>query len=380
MTPSNINLTPFTKLCRKGLHEYDATKKLCPECSRATKASCQLRNRERYVKANSDRYYSNYERSKAEHAEYRKKNREKINARQLKSYHENLELRRKQSAKYCQKNRELAVWRAMVLRCTDTKNKQYEDYGARGINVHSEWLGENGYKVFLRDMGKRPSDKHTLDRKNNDLGYTPDNCRWVLPIVQGRNKRNNHLIEYNGKTQCLSAWAGEVGVGSSTLARRITFWGIDRAMTQKPRIVNQGFHRQLCDRGAAWLRDEKSCHTVFTECARNVDEKPDAIGWSGESTYLVECKTTRTNFFDDAKKKMRLHPDRGVGLFRYYLVPKGMVLPKDVPEKWGLLYDGDVVQIVKEAVRFDVRNIEAETHILSPRPGRWKNGANKSTP
>lgn len=68
------------------------------------------------------------------------------------------------------------------------------------------------------------------------------------------------------------------------------------------------------------------------------DEQPDAIGWeySGKST-LVECKTSRADFFRDAGKSFRKHPDLGLGQHRYFLTPAGLVGFDDVPEGWGLL-------------------------------------------
>lgn len=72
---------------------------------------------------------------------------------------------------------EYICWQNMKRRCLDEKNNHYGSYGGRGIIVCDRWL--NSYENFLADMGRAPSPKHSLDRKDNDGNYEPDNCRWA---------------------------------------------------------------------------------------------------------------------------------------------------------------------------------------------------------
>jgi len=73
----------------------------------------------------------------------------------------------------------------------------------------------------------------TLDRIDNDSDYKPSNCRWVTRKEQAWNKRNNHLITFNGKTQSLAAWSDETGIPYGTLESRINklYWPIKRALS-----------------------------------------------------------------------------------------------------------------------------------------------------
>lgn len=87
-------------------------------------------------------------------------------------------------------------WRGMKERCTNPNYKQYGDYGGRGIDICESWM--ESFANFYNDMGDRPSDKHTLERVDNDLGYGPDNCIWATRESQNKNKRvyknNKHRI------------------------------------------------------------------------------------------------------------------------------------------------------------------------------------------
>lgn len=83
---------------------------------------------------------------------------------------------------------EYAAWRAMKHRCNNPNNQFYNRYGGRGITVCKQWNAKDGFLKFLEDMGSRPSSAHTLDREENDKGYSPDNCRWVTWDVQSLNK------------------------------------------------------------------------------------------------------------------------------------------------------------------------------------------------
>jgi len=114
---------------------------------------------------------------------------------------------RKQSAEY-------RVWAAMLQRCNNPANKDYPDYGGRGITVCERWAK---FENFLSDMGRRPSRRYSIDRQKNDLGYFKENCEWVIHTRQTRNARSNIIVSVNGKYICLSEAAEILGIRYSRL-------------------------------------------------------------------------------------------------------------------------------------------------------------------
>lgn len=82
------------------------------------------------------------------------------------------------------------TWRGMIQRCYSVNRPNCKYYGARGITVCKEWLSD--FIVFVEDMGKKPTDSHTLERKDNSGNYNKDNCVWATKTEQGLNRRKNY--------------------------------------------------------------------------------------------------------------------------------------------------------------------------------------------
>lgn len=113
---------------------------------------------------------------------------------------------------------EYRTWARIVQRCHNRKYPTFKYYGDRGITVCDRW---RTFVNFLADMGRRPSSEHSIERKNNNLGYEPGNCEWAIAAVQMRNTRRNRLVTAFGETHCLAEWAELRGIDRNALRSRL---------------------------------------------------------------------------------------------------------------------------------------------------------------
>lgn len=112
---------------------------------------------------------------------------------------------------------ESQAWRDMRKRCLNPKDPNYPNYGGRGIDIDPRW---DDFMTFLADVGPKPRTDYTLDRRDNNRGYWPDNVRWVPMGVQQRNKRTNCVLEIAGVRRVLVDWARLHGIDDGTLYHR----------------------------------------------------------------------------------------------------------------------------------------------------------------
>lgn len=130
-----------------------------------------------------------------------------------------------------------AVWIGMKNRCNNPHDKHYPDYGGRGIKLCEEWSDYSVFRQWAMLAGYDPlADKGecTIERVNNDAGYSPENCIWASSVTQCNNRRNNRRLSFNGEEKTLSEWAREIGIRKDTLRRRICEygWSVERALTE----------------------------------------------------------------------------------------------------------------------------------------------------
>lgn len=113
--------------------------------------------------------------------------------------------------------KEYVVWSSMRERCRNPKKKDYAHYGGRGIGVCPRWMS---FKNFYADMGAKPFDKASIERKDVNGNYCPENCVWADSVQQANNTRSNVFITFRGRKQTMSMWAVEFGVNYWTVSAR----------------------------------------------------------------------------------------------------------------------------------------------------------------
>lgn len=137
--------------------------------------------------------------------------------------------RRSMTTHRMSKSVEYRCWAAMLNRCNNSRNKDYADYGGRGIRVCKRW---RKFENFYADMGPRPSPEHSLDRKNNDLGYIKRNCRWATAAQQKMNRRITKGVRYRGRTMLLIEACRLAGIKHALARDRLRRgWSVKRAMS-----------------------------------------------------------------------------------------------------------------------------------------------------
>lgn len=120
-------------------------------------------------------------------------------------------------------------WCAMNERCNGYKERDRKQYTDRGISVCGEWLD---FENFKRDMGDPPTPHHSLDRIDNDAGYSKENCRWATMEEQQNNRSCNVFIEHGGKRQTVAQWSRELGVCRKALMYRVKHgWSAEMALS-----------------------------------------------------------------------------------------------------------------------------------------------------
>jgi hypothetical protein len=132
------------------------------------------------------------------------------------------------------KNPLFRAWAQMRQRCQNPKDSSYAHYGARGVKVCLEW--DQSFEKFVKDMGERPSPKHSIDRINNSGNYEPSNCRWATPKQQVRNRGATLYLTLKGITKPAAEWAEDLaarlGLTYQNIAdRRYWGWSTEKILT-----------------------------------------------------------------------------------------------------------------------------------------------------
>jgi len=179
------------------------------------------------------------------------------------------------------------VWIDMRRRCNNPEYSKYPDWGGRGITVCKEW---GSFEQFFLDMGDAPIGM-SLDRINNDKGYSKENCRWATQVEQGRNTRSSRNITFNGETQCLSEWAHKTGVSVTALHSRLKRgWSAEQALTTQKatKPILQGRSHIITFEGATLNLSEWAQHVGLNRTTLN--NRLTKYGWSVERALTTPVR------------------------------------------------------------------------------------------
>lgn len=183
------------------------------------------------------------------------------------------------------KTPEYNSWCAMKDRASDRRPRVAKYYRDKGITVCDRWA--NSFENFLADMGTKPGPEYSLDRKDGNKGYSPDNCRWATPTEQNRNRDNARNITIGGETKCLSEWAEQAGLQAPTISFRIASgWPEERWLEP---IADS---RKDC-RGILYSFDGqnltiKQWARRFGLPCETVRHRVQVLGWSLEESLITE--------------------------------------------------------------------------------------------
>ncbi len=128
---------------------------------------------------------------------------------------------------------EFYTWRNIRRRCLNEHDPWFPSYGGRGIKICRRW--QKSFRSFLIDMGRKPAPGYSIERKDNDGDYCPENCVWATGKQQQQNTRRNRLIEFNGESLCVTEWARRFDLHPMVIKSRLELgWTIKEALTTRP--------------------------------------------------------------------------------------------------------------------------------------------------
>lgn len=133
---------------------------------------------------------------------------------------------------------EYKIWEGMRKRCRSNPNRpnDFHNYAERGITICDRW---DDFRLFLEDMGSRPTPKHSIERRDNDGNYEPDNCYWGNPIQQANNKRTSRILTAFNKSQTLAQWSKETKIPVARISARLKRgWSVEKSITE-PLHINR---------------------------------------------------------------------------------------------------------------------------------------------
>jgi hypothetical protein len=169
------------------------------------------------------------------------------------------------------------TWSNMKARCYNPKAANFKYYGGRGIAVCDRW--KKSFENFVSDIGPKPSPKYSLDRIDNDKGYSPENCRWATHVEQCNKRTSKTMLTYNGEELPLRTWADKQKINAMTLLSRINMgWSTEEALETPVQERNNNLDCVLIAKGD--INGHAIDRTILT------------AQWSNCWRYLGKCIST----------------------------------------------------------------------------------------
>jgi hypothetical protein len=181
------------------------------------------------------------------------------------------------------------VWSGLFQRCNNPSHRSYANYGGRGIAVCDRW---QLYENFRDDMAVGHAQGLQLDRINNDLGYSPENCRWATPRENNRNKSTNVRVLYEGRLVTLIELSESLGIAPATIKarhRRGLTVATGLAATESLRFVKPARCKLNVDQAAAIKASRQSSKALAAE-----------YGISSRMVNMIKRGAAWTKFFPDS--------------------------------------------------------------------------------
>lgn len=186
-------------------------------------------------------------------------------------------------------------WASMIYRCENPKNKNYHQYGGKGIKICDEWHDFLSFMVWADKNGYK--DNLTIDRIDHFGNYEPNNCRWITITDQQQNKSTTHYLTYNGETHSIGDWARKTGIDAKLILSRIVRGRtVEQALTDQVKPSSHIIeYMGMKDNIIGWARRFNIHeHTFYTRLKRNNFDLEYIINHFGDM-YLKDSNTEVTN-------------------------------------------------------------------------------------
>ncbi len=214
------------------------------------------------------------------------------------------------------------IYNGMKQRCYNPDNREYRLYGARGITIAKDWLGKYGaIKFIIWSLENGWEEGLTIDRMNNDLGYSPDNCRWTDDTTQAKNRRNVILHEYNGKMLNLTEISEEAKVSRYRLndfvnKQKLTTYDAIAKIKKADAEKEEKARRKKAERLAREIAERKEKERIRAERKEN---NRNARALRREEMRLLERERCRNEMCFSNGKPNYSAIARKYGVTQYYI-------------------------------------------------------------